>query len=289
MSVIFLNKEKGISSYQALREVQKALNFKKAGHAGTLDPIATGLLPIFFDRSTKFIQYFSSEIKGYNATFNLGVSSDTQDIEGKLTVHKNEKHPSRDELNNSVKKFIGKYEQMAPSFSAKKVDGTPMYKLARAGKPTPQRSATVEIYNIELTEFKYPYFSLSVMCSKGTYIRTLGVDIAKKIECNCIMKDLERTSIGPWNLDDSVKFPIIKNLDNREKMQYVKRIEEILKDFPKVKIRSSEVKKFQNGSSIDAEINEKFKKHSVFFEEDFLGIGEFVEGRGLVPRTLYKV
>lgn len=289
MSVIFLNKEKGISSYQALREAQKALNFKKAGHAGTLDPIATGLLPIFFDRSTKFIQYFSSEIKGYNATFNLGVSSDTQDIEGKLTVHKNEKHPSRDELNNSVKKFIGKYEQMAPSFSAKKVDGTPMYKLARAGKPTPQRSATVEIYNIELTEFKYPYFSLSVMCSKGTYIRTLGVDIAKKIECNCIMKDLERTSIGPWNLDDSVKFPIIKNLDNREKMQYVKRIEEILKDFPKVKIRSSEVKKFQNGSSIDAEINEKFKKHSVFFEEDFLGIGEFVEGRGLVPRTLYKV
>ena len=289
MSVIFLNKEKGISSYQALREAQKALNFKKAGHAGTLDPIATGLLPIFFDRSTKFIQYFSSEIKGYNATFNLGVSSDTQDIEGKLTVHKNEKHPSRDELNNSVKKFIGKYEQMAPSFSAKKVDGTPMYKLARAGKPTPKRSATVEIYSIELTEFKYPYFSLSVMCSKGTYIRTLGVDIAKKIECNCIMKDLERTSIGPWNLDDSVKFPIIKNLDNREKMQYVKRIEEILKDFPKVKIRSSEVKKFQNGSSIDAEINEKFKKHSVFFEEDFLGIGEFVEGRGLVPRTLYKV
>ena len=289
MSVIFLNKEKGISSYQSLREAQKALNFKKAGHAGTLDPIATGLLPIFFDRSTKFIQYFSSEIKGYNATFNLGVSSDTQDIEGKLTVYKNEKHPSRDELNNSVKKFIGKYEQMAPSFSAKKVDGTPMYKLARAGKPTPQRSATVEIYSIELTEFKYPYFSLSVMCSKGTYIRTLGVDIAKKIECNCIMKDLERTSIGPWNLDDSVKFPIIKNLDNQEKMQYVKRIEEILKDFPKVKIRSSEVKKFQNGSSIDAEINEKFKKHSVFFEEDFLGIGEFVEGRGLVPRTLYKV
>ena len=289
MSVIFLNKEKGISSYQALREAQKALNFKKAGHAGTLDPIATGLLPIFFERSTKFIQYFSSEIKGYNATFNLGVSSDTQDIEGKLTVHKNEIHPSRDELNNSVKKFIGKYEQIAPSFSAKKVDGTPMYKLARAGKPTPQRSATVEIYNIELTEFKYPYFSLSVMCSKGTYIRTLGVDIAKKIECNCIMKDLERTSIGPWNLNDSVKFPIIKNLDNRGKMQYVKRIEEILKDFPKVKIRSSEVKKFQNGSSIDAEINEKFKKHSVFFEEDFLGIGEFVEGRGLVPRTLYKV
>lgn len=289
MSVIFLNKEKGISSYQALREAQKALNFKKAGHAGTLDPIATGLLPIFFERSTKFIQYFSSEIKGYNATFNLGVSSDTQDIEGKLTVHKNEIHPSRDELNNSVKKFIGKYEQMAPSFSAKKVDGTPMYKLARAGKPTPQRSATVEIYSIELTEFKYPYFSLSVMCSKGTYIRTLGVDIAKKIECNCIMKDLERTSIGPWNLNDSVKFPIIKNLDNRGKMQYVKRIEEILKDFPKVKIRSSEVKKFQNGSSIDAEINEKFKKHLVFFEEDFLGIGEFVEGRGLVPRTLYKV
>tara|TARA_B100000927_G_scaffold140182_1_gene113158 strand:+ start:17991 stop:18860 length:870 start_codon:yes stop_codon:yes gene_type:complete len=289
MSVIFLNKEKGISSYQALREAQKALNFKKAGHAGTLDPIATGLLPIFFDRSTKFIQYFSSEIKGYNATFNLGVSSDTQDIEGKLTVHKNEKHPSRDELSNSVKKFIGKYEQMAPSFSAKKVNGTPMYKLARAGKPTPQRSATVEIYNIELTEFKYPYFSLSVMCSKGTYIRTLGVDIAKKIECNCIMKDLERTSIGPWNLDDSVKFPIIKNLDNREKMQYVKRIEEILKNFPKVKIRSSEVKKFQNGSSIDAKINEKFKKHLVFFEEDFLGIGEFVEGRGLVPKTLYKV
>ena len=204
MSVIFLNKEKGISSYQALREAQKALNFKKAGHAGTLDPIATGLLPIFFERSTKFIQYFSSEIKGYNATFNLGVSSDTQDIEGKLTVHKNEIHPSRDELNNSVKKFIGKYEQIAPSFSAKKVDGTPMYKLARAGKPTPQRSATVEIYNIELTEFKYPYFSLSVMCSKGTYIRVLGSDIAKKMNTVGHLIKLVRTSIGSHEVSSAL-------------------------------------------------------------------------------------
>ena len=283
MSVIFLNKEKGISSYQALREVQKALNFKKAGHAGTLDPIATGLLPIFFDRSTKFIQYFSSEIKGYNATFNLGVSSDTQDIEGKLTVHKNEKHPSRDELNNSVKKFIGKYEQMAPSFSAKKVDGTPMYKLARAGKPTPQRSATVEIYNIELTEFKYPYFSLSVMCSKGTYIRTLGVDIAKKIECNCIMKDLERTSIGPWNLDDSVKFPSIKNLDNREKMQYVKRVEEILINIPRINISSTEVNKFRNGSKVEPENNTKTGQFMVFAQEEFLGIGKVEEDMKVQP------
>tara|TARA_B100000963_G_scaffold330697_1_gene320937 strand:+ start:162 stop:1031 length:870 start_codon:yes stop_codon:yes gene_type:complete len=289
MSVILLNKEKGISSYQALRKVQNNLNFKKAGHAGTLDPLATGLLPIFFDRSTKFIQYFSSEKKGYNATFQLGVSSDTQDVEGKLSLHKGEKHPSLDELIYSVKQFLGSYNQIAPSFSAKKVDGVPMYKLARAGKSTPIRSETVKIFSIELTDFKYPYFSLSVRCSKGTYIRTLGTDIAKKIECNCIMKNLERTSIGSWNLGDAVKFSDIKYLDNREKMQYVKRIEEILKDFPKVKITSSEVKKFQNGSSIETEIKDKLKKHLVFFEDDFLGIGEIVEGKGLVPRTLYKV
>ena len=289
MSVILLNKEKGISSFQALKEVQKELNFKKAGHAGTLDPIATGLLPIFFNKSTKFIQYFSSENKGYKAKFKLGVSSNTQDVEGEITSHDNVEAPSEVELIQSIESFIGSYKQIAPSFSAKKVNGTPMYKLARSGKETPIRESDVSIFNMKLIDFKYPYFSISVSCSQGTYVRTLGVDIAKKINCNCIMENLQRTSIGDWTLDDSVQFNIIKNLDNREKMQYVKPIEEILKNFPKVKIGSSEVKKFHNGSSVETEIKNKLGKHLVFFEEKFLGIGELIKNRGLVPKTIFKI
>ena len=289
MNGFFLvNKEKNYTSNDVVQKIKKKFSFKQVGHLGTLDPIAEGLIILAVNRATKFSNYFLESDKSYFVEIKLGISTDTHDLTGQI-VAKAPVKVTEKALKNEINNFLGASFQKPPYFSALKHKGRPLYEYARKGEFINKEPRQIEIKEIKNITYKNEICSFELTCSKGTYIRTLGVDIAKKIECNCIMKDLERTSIGPWNLDDSVKFPIIKNLDNREKMQYVKRIEEILKDFPKVKIRSSEVKKFQNGSSIDAEINEKFKKHSVFFEEDFLGIGEFVEGRGLVPRTLYKV
>ena len=131
MSVFILNKEKGITSFGALKEVQKELNFAKAGHAGTLDPLATGILPIFFDGYTRLIDLISDEGKEYIADFVLGISSNTQDITGKLSFHSDSENPKSSELKKAISNFLGKQTQTVPDFSAKKHKGVPMYKLAR--------------------------------------------------------------------------------------------------------------------------------------------------------------
>ena len=283
MSVLILNKEKGISSFNALKDAQRELSFKKAGHAGTLDPMATGVLPIFFDGYTKLINLISNDKKEYIADFVLGISSNTQDITGKLTFHSDSNKPKITEIKKAITKFIGKNSQIVPEFSAKKIKGTPMYKLARSGKETKKIEQEINIYEIELLSYEFPKFRIRVLCSKGTYVRTLGVDIAKSLNTYAAMSELIRTKFGSLGLRDSVTLDKLKNLDNHTKMQYVKRIEEILINVPKVKIKSSEVKKFQNGSQLESQKIKQIGKCLVFHEDNFLGLGEIDETYWIKP------
>ncbi len=288
MSVLILNKEKGISSFNALKEAQKELSFKKAGHAGTLDPMATGVLPIFFDGYTKLINLISNDKKEYIADFVLGISSNTQDITGELTFHSDSKEPKITEIKKAITEFIGKNTQIVPEFSAKKINGTPMYKLARKGKETKKIKQEIRIYKIELLSYKFPKFKIKVLCSKGTYVRTLGVDIAKKLNTHAAMSELVRTKFGSLSLEDSVTLSKLKNLDNHKKMQYVKRIEEILINVPKVKIKSSEVKKFQNGSQLESQKIKQIGKYLVFHEDNFLGLGEIDKTHRIKPKKVFS-
>lgn len=274
MSVLILNKEKGISSFSALKKVQKELAFTKAGHAGTLDPLATGVLPIFFNDYTRLIDLISNDRKEYIADFVIGMSSNTQDITGKLVYYSNSFRPKISELRKAINNFIGKKVQIVPDFSAKKVKGVPMYKLARKGMKIKKIEQKINIYEIELLDYRFPIFKIRVLCSKGTYIRALGVDIANSLNLHSAMSELQRTKFGSINIEDSVTFNKLKNLDNHRKMQYVKRIEEILINVPKVKIESSEVKKFQNGSQVESQNIKKIGKYLVFHEDNFLGLGE---------------
>ena len=283
MSVLILNKEKGITSFTALRQAQKELGFTKAGHAGTLDPLATGILPIFFNGYTRFIDLISTEGKEYIADFVLGISSNTQDITGQLSFHTDSNRPKISDLKNAIGSFMGKQTQIVPDFSAKKHKGVPMYKLARKGKQTKKIEQEINIYEIELINYKFPIFSIRVACSKGTYIRTLGCDIARSLKTYAAMSELERTKFGSIGMENSVSLEKLKNLDNHKKMQYVKRIEEILINVPKVKIESSEVKKFQNGSQVEGQNTKKVGKHLVFHEDNFLGIGEIDETYWIKP------
>ena len=286
MSVLILNKEKGISSFNALRETQKELSFKKAGHAGTLDPMATGVLPIFFDGYTRLINQISNDKKEYIADFILGISSNTQDITGQLTFHPDSNKPKITEIKKAITRFVGKNFQIVPEFSAKKIKGTPMYKLARKGKETKKIEQEINIYEIELLDYEFPKFKIRVLCSKGTYVRTLGVDIAKSLNTYAAMSELNRTKFGSLSLKDSVTLSKLKNLDNHKKMQYVKRIEEILINVPKVKIKSSEVKKFQNGSQVESQKIENIGKCLVFHEDNFLGLGEIDETYKIKPKKV---
>ena len=145
MSVIILNKEKNVTSFKAIKDVQKELKFKKAGHGGTLDPLATGILPIFFNSSTRFIEYIANDSKGYVAEFVLGLSSNTEDITGQLEYHPNSEEPSNNDIEMALHSFIGKIKQLAPEYSAKKIKGVPMYKLARKGEKFERREQEIEI------------------------------------------------------------------------------------------------------------------------------------------------
>ena len=283
MSVLILNKPKKLSSFKSLKVIQNLLGLKKAGHAGTLDPLATGILPIFFDRSTKFIWYMPEQDKTYHAKFQLGCSSDTEDIEGNIIYHDSEQAPSLDNLRESVSSFIGSYQQKAPLFSAKKVNGVAMYKLARKGIQLEKRSQKVFIKSLELVSYSYPYFEIEAKVSRGTYVRTLGVDIADKLGCNCVLTDLCRTGFGPLKIKDAITIDTLKNLDNKEKMQYVMRVEEILKSIPKLNISSTEVNKFRNGSKVEPENNTKTGQFMVFAQEEFLGIGKVEEDMKVQP------
>lgn len=289
MSVLILNKPKDLSSFKSLKEIQNLLGLRKAGHAGTLDPLATGILPIFFDRSTKFIQYMPEQDKTYQAKFQLGCSSDTEDVEGNVISYDSEKVPCLTELKESALSFIGNYQQAAPLFSAKKVNGTAMYKFARKGIELEKRIQMVSIKSMELLSYSYPYFEIEAKVSKGTYVRTLGVDIANKIGCNCVLTDLCRTGFGPLKIEDAITIDTLKNLDNKEKMQYVMRVEELLKSIPKLNISSTEVKKFQNGLTLTVTKDEKKEKKLVFHKDEFIGIGEVSNEEKLRPIKLYKI
>jgi tRNA pseudouridine55 synthase len=273
MSILLLNKDKGMTSFYALKQAQKNLGFSKAGHGGTLDPLATGLLPIFFEQSTKFLQYFNTESKEYIAEYVFGISSNTEDISGILTYSETEEEPTEDQICKVLDSFLGEQAQVPPKFSAKKINGTPMYKLARRGKEFDRKEQKINILEISLLEYKFPRFKIKVSCSKGTYVRTLGVDIGKRLNQSVSLCGLQRTKFGHLNLDDSISLAELKNLDKNQKMQYVRRVEEILIDIPQVEIRSSEVKKFQNGCQLEAREIEKTGKHFIFYKKELLGLG----------------
>ena len=273
MSILLLNKEKGMTSFSALKQAQKNLGFSKAGHGGTLDPLATGLLPIFFDQSTKFLQFFNTESKEYIAEYVFGISSNTEDISGILTYKDYDREPTKAELTSVLNGFLGEQTQIPPKFSAKKIGGIPMYKLARKGKDFERQAHKINIFEINLISYEFPRFKIKVSCSKGTYIRTLGTDIGKTLNQAVSMCELQRTKFGHLELDDCISLSELKNLDKEQKMQYVRRVEEILIDIPQVEIRSSEVKKFQNGCQLEAREIEKTGKHFIFYKKELLGLG----------------
>ena len=286
MSILLLDKEKGMTSFSAIKQAQRELGFQKAGHGGTLDPIATGVLPIFFDQATKFLQFFNTETKEYIADFVFGVSSNTEDISGILSYESSGEEPDETDIKNTLKKFEGITEQIPPKFSAKKINGVPMYKLARKGHDFERKTQKINILNIELIKYEFPRFQIKVTCSKGTYIRTLGVDIGKSLNQAVSMCELNRTKFGSLALDKTITLTKLKNLDKNEKMQYVRRVEEILIDIPQVEIRSSEVTKFQNGCQIKAREIEDTGKHFIFYKKELLGLGIVDENFMINPRKV---
>lgn len=193
--IIVIDKPSGKTSYDVVEDVKRILSVRKAGHTGTLDPMATGVLPVCINEATKLVQFLSMDTKDYRATMLLGVKTDTQDIEGKI-IARDDPYVGLNDIENVFNRFIGKIKQIPPRYSAIKFKGKSLYKWTRKGIAVELPPRIVEIYNIGIDELRLPYATFSVSCSKGTYIRSLCSDIGDMLGCGACLASLRRTRSG---------------------------------------------------------------------------------------------
>lgn len=211
--VLLVDKATGMTSHDVVAIVRRRLNTKKVGHCGTLDPLATGLLIIVLGRGTKIQDLLMAEDKEYVGAMTLGVTTDSQDAQGKIVETKPVPELSREQIDAAFAKFQGDFYQMPPMVSAIKKDGVPLYKLARQGKTVEREPRFVHVYGHEIKAVHLPDIDFRVVCSKGFYVRTYAFDIGNELGCGAHLKQLRRTKSGKFTLDRAVTVEEIQTLD----------------------------------------------------------------------------
>ncbi|MBU3110791.1 tRNA pseudouridine(55) synthase TruB [Clostridium lacusfryxellense] len=273
--IINVFKPTGITSFDVVRTIRKISNIKKVGHAGTLDPEASGVLPVCIGRATKAIDYIMGDFKIYEVELKLGVTTDTYDREGKI-LSESEVALSDEEITGAINSFIGEIKQIPPMYSALKVNGKKLYELARAGIEIERAARPITIYEIDITNLESPYVKFRVKCSKGTYIRSLCYDIGELLKCGGMMWNLRRTATGQFHIDDAIN---IEDLNEENISKHVMPIEKIFQNNSKIIIEDKFVKFLLNGVVVkDKALTCKFEMGTMYSiynnENDFIGIAD---------------
>ena len=246
--VMVLDKPRGCTSAQALNRVKKAVGAKKAGHTGTLDPFATGVLPVCFNQATKAIPYLGDDIKEYEAEMTLGISTDTMDDTGTVTGRVDAEHIGRDDVEEVIEGFSGEIMQVPPMYSAAKVSGRKLYSLAREGKEIERKPKRVTIEEIRLLHFSYPKATFYVRCSRGTYVRVIASDAGRKLGCGAHLSELRRLRSGPFTLSGA------SSIEDVESGNYnILPLEEVLGGYPRVHLEGGLCESVRNGIPISRE------------------------------------
>ncbi len=290
IGVINIYKEKGFTSHDVVNIVRKTLGRVKTGHTGTLDPDAEGVLPICVGKATKLADYIAADIKEYKAEITLGITTTTEDISGDV-IEKRAVESSEEEVKSAINSFVGEYNQTPPMYSAIKVNGKKLYELAREGKEIERKTRLINIYKIRdikaLGNNKYEFY---VLCSKGTYIRTLCKDIGEKLGCGGCMSDLTRTRSGNFYIEDSIKINDFKDMVSKNKLnEILLPVEKVLSNYKTVNIDSKAEKFVLNGNKISVSyIDEKDIKETKVvakFNNRVVGVYE-VLGDFIKPITM---
>ena len=272
--IIVINKEKDFTSHDVVNIVKK-ITKSKVGHTGTLDPNATGVLPLLLGNGTKISKYLINHDKEYKVVLQLGIKTSTADLEGEILEKKEVPDKIFDEeyIKTIIKQFIGKQEQTPPIYSAIKVNGKKLYDYARKGQKVKIEPRKIEIYNIELVksckELKQIHFTVS--CSKGTYIRSLCEDIAEKLETVGYMKELQRTKVGTFLIEDAITIEEFKHKIENNDLSNIIPIERIFSSTEKIKIEDKLLDKYLNGVSINA--NNADGVYRIYLNDKFIGLG----------------
>ena len=275
--VLNIFKPKGMSSFDAVRVVKKVAGTGKVGHTGTLDPEATGVLPICIGRATKIIDYIMDSEKVYEVTLKLGIRTTTYDLEGEVLEERDPSHLTEEEILNAINSFKGEYSQIPPMYSALKQNGVRLYELARKGIEVERKGRLVNIYNLEDIKINNPYISMKVTCSKGTYIRSLCYDIGEKLGVFATMTQLNRAKTSVFSQEKSIN---INELTKENINDYILSMEEALEKYDKIVVNKKYVKFLVNGVRVadgrftkDKVINNKL--YRVYDDENnFIGLGE---------------
>jgi tRNA pseudouridine55 synthase len=285
--VLLFDKPVGLTSNQALQTVKRLLNACKAGHTGSLDPIATGLLPLFFGEATKLTQFLLNADKRYWTVFKLGVSTTTFDSEGEVTATRPVTVGLRD-IEKALVRFQGEIEQIPPMYSAIKHNGEALYKLARAGVEVEREPRPVTVHEIKTLGFQDDLLTLEIACSKGTYIRTLAHDLGEILGCGAHVVQLRRLASGDVAIDKAVTLDQLETLASpAERAQLLQPVDSVLHAVPDVHLTSLAAHYLKQGQSVST-------RHGLapgwvrLYEGDsrFLGMGQVLDDGQVAPRRL---
>jgi tRNA pseudouridine55 synthase len=284
--VLLFDKPLGLSSNDALQKVKRLYRAEKAGHTGTLDPLATGLLPLCFGAATKFSQISLEADKRYTATLKLGQTTDTGDAEGQV-LRTREVTLSREQVEAVCQQFVGALEQVPPMYSALKREGRPLYEYARAGIEVERESRKITLRKVDILNWQHDQLVIDVVCTKGTYIRTLAQDIGEVLGCGAYLSALRRTGCGALTLNKSCTLAQLEAATPQERDVWLMATDALLADTPMVRLDAENAGRFLSGVRRRVDMRDEIQVR-VYGPEDhaFLGSAHIKAGELISTRLL---
>lgn len=286
--ILLLDKRLGVSSNRALQEVKRLYDANKAGHTGSLDPLATGLLPVCFGEATKVSAYLLDQDKRYQVVVQLGIVTDTGDAEGAVLQSNPVASFSEFELENCLKAFVGEIDQVPPMYSALKRQGKKLYEYAREGLTLERKPRRITIYQLDLIEYRQDQLVLDVHCSKGTYIRTLAEDIGQALECGGTVNKLRRLTVGSFSIDQAYTIEQLQKMDDAQLLQTMIAVDNPLSAMPAVNVTVEQAQAIKHGQALQIDDSVQGMVR-IYSQQNFLGLGEmFLDGK-LAPKKLFHL
>jgi len=252
--LLVIDKPAGLTSHDVVARVRRLLGVQRVGHGGTLDPDATGVLLVAVGQATRFFPYLSKEDKVYEGTIRLGFATDTYDASGRPSTEESRDFPGREDLVSAMKGFEGTIHQVPPAYSAKKLDGKPVYKLARAHKEFTLKPSVVTVERFRLNDYRPPLADFEAKCSAGTYVRSLAHDLGLRLGCGAHLSALRRTSVGPYCLGDAVPLAALEVPGGRDEAKaLILPLERLLPGIPGVAVLPEAEIRIRNGAALGPE------------------------------------
>ena len=275
--IVIIDKPQGWTSQDVTARLRRVFNTRRIGHGGTLDPMATGVLPVFVGRATRGVEFFEHAEKTYETVLRLGLTTDTEDVTG-TTLTEQEVSVTEEQIQSVLENFRGEILQVPPMYSALKVNGQKLCDLARKGKEVERKPRSITIHELTLR--------LRVRCSKGTYIRTLCKDIGEALGCGGCMQELRRVTAGEYTIQESV--PLLQLLEEEDPGKYLRTVDTMFRNYPEVKLTANQEKRCRNGNSFSVNLPEStYRAYSQSGE--FLMLAKVEDGVMLTVKSFFEV